>query len=134
MPSDERMEIMEAIQDLVAVNNRKCNKKKRSNTITQFSGSRRKTLSGVSTDELQKYTPKEESAGIRLHDENAINEKTLIKSRRWRQEDSVNVNTKHGTLIGSCRAARIREDNGGIHFTDSFKINSLLKSSTSFKY
>lgn len=132
MPSDERMQIMGAIQDLAVENNKKCIKKKRSNTITQFSGSRRKSLSGVSADELQKYTPKEESAGIRLLDENAINEKTLIKSRRWRQEDSVNI--KHGTLIGSCRAARIREDNGGIHFTDSFKINSLLKSSTSFKY
>lgn len=91
------------------------------------------------SEDLQKYTPKEESAGIRdtkhnVRDTNKEKGKEKFMSKRWNKEQSLNGDkNQEGTLIGSCRAARIRDDTNIIHFQDNFKIQSLMKHS-SFKY
>ncbi|KAF2878692.1 hypothetical protein ILUMI_27479 [Ignelater luminosus] len=140
LPNEERLEILEAIHKLTNERNNKRNvNKKKSNTFIQLSNSRRKITPEVFSEDLQKYTPKEESAGIRdtkqnVRDTNKEKGKEKFMSKRWNKEQSLNGDkNQEGTLIGSCRAARIRDDTNIIHFQDNFKIQSLMKHS-SFKY
>ncbi|RZC36928.1 uncharacterized protein BDFB_006066 [Asbolus verrucosus] len=106
LPQEDRFEIMELIQTMQSIKPKKSTKRW-SNTLPQ---------SRKITPKCEKYTPKEESAGIRADG-----------GHRKRIEAS-------GTLIGSCRAARIREDSSVLLFQDSFKIKSLLNKSESFKF
>lgn len=105
LPQEERCEIMEVIHTMQSIKPKKSTKRW-SNTLP---------TSHKVASKCEKYTPKEESAGIRDH--------------RKRVEDK-----QTGSLIGSCRAARIREDSSVLLFQDSFKIKSLLNKSESFKF
>ncbi|XP_008197316.2 uncharacterized protein LOC103314106 [Tribolium castaneum] len=104
LPQEDRCEIMEVVQTMQSI---KKSSKKWSNTLPQ---------SHKVAPKSEKYTPKEESAGVRD-----------VCHRKREDKQS-------GSLIGSCRAARIREDSSVLLFQDSFKIKSLLNKSESFKF
>ncbi|XP_044252491.1 uncharacterized protein LOC123003653 [Tribolium madens] len=106
LPQEDRCEIMEVIQTMQSI---KKTSKKWSNTLPQ---------SHRIAPKSEKYTPKEESAGV-----------PRDGSHKKRGEVG-----QSGGLIGSCRAARIREDSSVLLFQDSFKIKSLLNKSESFKF
>ncbi|XP_025836461.1 uncharacterized protein LOC108742227 isoform X2 [Agrilus planipennis] len=139
LPLDERLEILESVHHLLSERNKKHSFKNRSHTLGSFGNSRsrsRNTDNGLGL--IQRYIPKEESAGIRIDDgsrgdEVSKNEDVLIGKSLIRNERGNKIDIRGNSLIGSCRAARIREDNNIIYFQDSFKVQSLSKK-PSFKY
>lgn len=93
--------------------------KKWSNTLPQASKSCSK-LNTLGTD-VQRYLPKEESAGIA-----DPNMKQMIKNKESILKKYENA--KDSSLIGSCRAARLKEDSTNIfQLQENFKVKSLLK-------
>ncbi|XP_056631150.1 uncharacterized protein LOC130441471 [Diorhabda sublineata] len=117
LPNEERLELLELIQSIQTSKARRSVGKRWSGTLPQVH-QKSKT---ISKESFQKYTQKEESAGIRVKDEE--HSKKNVESVK-----------KTSDLLASCRAARIREDSGVFYLNDSFKIKSLLNKSDSFKY
>lgn len=105
LPQEDRFKVMELIQNMQLGKTKKSTKRW-SNTLPHLH---------KIAPENERYTPTEESAGVKMS----------IKNGEHKQS---------GTLIGSCRAARIREDSSVFLFQDSFKIKSLLNKSDSFKF
>lgn len=116
LPKEDRIEMAELIQNLQSTKNRRTIAKKWSTTLPQMNI---KCKINPKCGTIQKYTPKEESAGIRI-EENV---------RKTENSFKINVNS----LLGTCRAARIKEDSNVFLLHDSFKVKS-LKKSDSFKY
>lgn len=117
LPEEDRAELLETIHKLTnTTRNRKLLNKKWSTSLPQFSKAR------LEIDEkdlvIQKYTPKEESAGIALTEE--VGSIGVINMMR-------KLEKMEGTLIGSCRAVRIREDSGVFCLQDGFKGKSLMR-------
>ncbi|KAJ3645638.1 hypothetical protein Zmor_023279 [Zophobas morio] len=105
LPLEDRCEIMEVVQTMQSLKQKRT--KRWSNTLPQ---------SHRVAPKCEKYTPTEESAGVKIDKRKVLDAKQI------------------GSLIGSCRAARIREDSSVLLFQDSFKIKSLLNKSESFKF
>lgn len=85
---------------------------------------------------VEKYIPKEESAGIKIEDTTVAggNSSNSLKHRRSNEVLLRKLGIERdGSLIGSCRAARLRQDNSILHFQENFKVKSLLKTKESFK-
>lgn len=108
------------MQKLMVEKNKRTLNKRWSNTLPPLS----KTLSfsNKTVDATQRYIPKEESAGLKeqnagLKEQNA--EWNLLKKFEKNPD----------TLIGSCRAARIKEDNnnGLLQIQEHFKTKSLIR-------
>lgn len=120
LPQEDRKEICEMIRNIQTAKTRKAHAMKWSNTLPQPN---LKPQPGFSSknEVVQRYIPKEESAGIRIRDPK-LEEKLKIK------------NHSTSSLLGTCRAARIREDSSIFLLHDAFKIKSLLHKSESFKY
>ncbi|CAH1179990.1 unnamed protein product [Phaedon cochleariae] len=118
LPPGDRFELAELVQHIQSSKSRKSSTKRWSGTLPKMNEKNRIELKNESS---QKYTPKEESAGIQI--------------RKIEADNSVrNSRNRNNALIESCRAARIREDSGVFYLHDSFKIKSLLSKSDSFKY
>ena len=105
LPLEDRCEIMEVVQTMQSLKQKRT--KRWSNTLPQ---------SHRVAPKCEKYTPTEESAGVKIDKRKVLDAKQI------------------GSLIGSCRAARIREDSSVLLFQDSFKIKSLFNKSESFKF
>lgn len=120
LPADDRLEILELIQSIQTAKSRRSLAKRWSATLPQVNHGQ-KNKSPSNNEVVQKYTPKEESAGI----------KVTVEPKEKRPKEPVR---KTSVLLESCRAARIREDSGVFYLNDSFKIKSLLSKSDSFKY
>lgn len=120
LPQEDRKELCEMIRNIQTAKSRKAHAKKWSNTLPQPN---LRAQAGFSSknETIQRYTPKEESAGIKISDPK-LEEKLKIK------------NHSTASLLGTCRAARIREDSSIFLLHDSFKIKSLLHKSESLKY
>ncbi|KAK5641536.1 hypothetical protein RI129_010083 [Pyrocoelia pectoralis] len=138
LPYEDRLETLEAIQKLTNEKAKQTFNKKKCNAFVQLSNSKRKMNSELLLESQQKYTPKEESAGIR--EVSTIDSTSMSEEKRLTKVDRLGIEKTFksdkgfdGTLIGSCRAARIREDTSILQFEDYFKIQSLQKRS-SFKY
>ncbi|XP_018566173.1 uncharacterized protein LOC108907125 isoform X2 [Anoplophora glabripennis] len=119
LPQEDRKELCDMIRNIQTAKSRKAHAKKWSSTLPQPN---LRAQAGFSSknETVQRYTPKEESAGIRVRDHKL--EKLKIKNRST------------SSLLGTCRAARIREDSSIFLLHDSFKIKSLLHKSESLKY
>ncbi|XP_050513012.1 uncharacterized protein LOC114349380 isoform X1 [Diabrotica virgifera virgifera] len=117
LPAEERLEILELIQSIQTSKARRSAAKRWSGTIPQVHHKCKNLPKGES---IQKYTPKEESAGIKVKEDTEKNGKEVVR--------------KTSVLLESCRAARIKEDSVVFYLNDSFKIKSLLNKSDSFKY
>ncbi|CAG9858916.1 unnamed protein product [Phyllotreta striolata] len=117
LPPEERLEILELIQSIQTSKRRRSAAKRWSETLPQ---SNRNTLPTNDKDVEQKYTMKEESAGISISTEAKDKRKEPVR--------------KTSVLLESCRIARIKEDFGVFYLNDSFRIKSLLSKSDSFKY
>ncbi|CAH1956180.1 unnamed protein product [Acanthoscelides obtectus] len=118
LPPADRMELTELIQNVQNSRPRRLNAKRWSGTLPQSKNYSRLSQNG--TEPPQRYIPKEESAGIKICDQKEAKQKYQSRST--------------ASLIGTCRAARIREDSSVFYLQDSFKIKSLLNKSDSFKY
>lgn len=120
------MELLETIHKLTNTRSKAHLTKRWSTSLPHFNKVR---LNGnYKSQDLQKYTPKEESAGI------PIAEDLRRCGRAWDKESLLKkFEQNQNTLIGSCRAARIREDNSILKFQDNFKVKSLLRKKESFK-
>lgn len=108
LPQEERQELMELIQSIQSSKPKRTSAKRWSGTIPQTN---HRSKINHNAEPVQRYTPKEESAGIKIRDETVRRNSNRISS----------------SLIGTCRAARIREDYSVFYLNDSIKINSLLK-------
>lgn len=110
---------METIQKISTEKNKRTWNKKWSSTLPALSKSSSFVTRKV--EALQKYTPKEESAGIAFDEHKNV--------QKWDKELILKTLEKSsGTLIGSCRAARIREDNSIQYYKETFKVKSLMRS------
>ncbi|KAJ8957334.1 hypothetical protein NQ318_004813 [Aromia moschata] len=118
LPQEDRAQISDLIQSIHTAKSKRYHAKKWSETIPQLNY--RNKLS-PNCEAIQKYTPKEESAGIRLREDTEA---------KFQLKDAIST----PSLIGSCRAARIREDNSVFLLQDSFRIRSMLTKNESFKY
>lgn len=118
LPQEDRIELAELIQQLQMSKSKKSSTKRWSNTLPHSNSKIRMT---ATSEVVAKYTPKEESAGVKINESRT---KEAVKL------NNVNLNS----LIGTCRAARIREDSSVFLLKDNFKIKSLLNKSESFKY
>ncbi|KAJ8923096.1 hypothetical protein NQ315_001649, partial [Exocentrus adspersus] len=118
LPQEDRKELSDLIRSVQAAKTKKSLDKKWSSTLPQ-ANLRAQAGFGSKNESIQRYIPKEESAGIRIRDPKL-------------QEKLKNHSTN--SLLGTCRAARIREDNSIFLLHDSFKVKSLLHKSESFKY
>ncbi|VEN52709.1 unnamed protein product [Callosobruchus maculatus] len=118
LPSEDRIELTELIQNVQNSRPRRLNTKRWSGTLPQSNSYSRLSQNG--SEPPQRYIPKEESAGIKICDRDEMKTKNQSRST--------------ASLIGTCRAARIREDSSVFYLQDSFKIKSLLNKSDSFKY
>ncbi|XP_060523408.1 uncharacterized protein LOC132700218 isoform X2 [Cylas formicarius] len=117
LPQEDRSELQEMIQMFHQSKLKKSLNKKWSQTLPHLSSGGRVRPQG---EAVQRYTPKEESAGIRADSEDGqAFEMTKVKA---------------GSLLGTCRAARLREDSSVFLLEDSFKVKALLNKSESFKY
>ncbi|KAJ8929182.1 hypothetical protein NQ314_018153 [Rhamnusium bicolor] len=76
LPQEDRLELSELIQNIQAVKSKKAHAKKWSGTLPQLNHRGRVS---PKCETLQKYTPKEESAGIRIRD---INEDLKFKLKK----------------------------------------------------
>lgn len=118
---EDRVELLETIHKLTASRNRRNAAKRWSSTLPQFNKGK---FEVKSSEGMQKYTPKEESAGIPLSED--------VRGghfKKWDRERLMKQLEKNkNTLIGSCRAARIREDSSVIQLQENFKIKSLMRS------
>lgn len=120
---------MDAVSKLQAERQRKSINRKWSNTLPQLSRSfSQMVIANSSKEPAQKYIKKEESAGIGIEE---MSEYDGGSRRRelWRKFEC----EREGSLIGSCRAARLRQDNSILHFQENFKVKSLLRMKDSFK-
>ncbi|KAG5895213.1 hypothetical protein JTB14_035385 [Gonioctena quinquepunctata] len=118
LPPEDRVDLADLIHSIQTTRSKKSTLQRWSGTLPQVN--KRNKLSPTN-ETIQKYTPKEESAGIK------IKEATEEGKMEMKPRSS-------SSLIGTCRAARIREDSGVFYLHDSFKIKSLLGKSDSFKY
>ncbi|CAH0563543.1 unnamed protein product [Brassicogethes aeneus] len=117
LPQEDRVELLEIIHELQILKSKQSGKKW-SNTLPHSS-------SKANVEFFSKYTPKEESAGVKIVADGVADEK-----REELKLKNVNLNS----LIGTCRASRIREDSNIFLLNDNFKIKSLLNSSDSFRF
>lgn len=116
LPEEERHELLETIHKLTnTTRNKRLLTKKWSTSLPQFTKAR------LQMDDndlvIQKYTPKEESAGIALEED---------IGGSVRREVIKKLEKAEGTLIGSCRAVRIKEDSGVFCLQEQFRQKSLL--------
>lgn len=119
LPEEERTQLLETIHKLTnTTRNRRLLTKKWSTSLPQFTKARLELTENDLV--IQKYTPKEESAGIPLQEDvGGVGRREVM--RRLEKGD--------GTLIGSCRAVRIREDSGIFCLQDGFRERSLMGNS-----
>lgn len=92
LPDEERLELIEAIQKMTTEKSKRAIHKRWSNTLPPTS----KTIlyPNKKTEDLQRYTPKTDGVN------------------QWHSNNLLLKNfDKDNTLIGSCRIARIKEDN-----------------------
>ncbi|KAL3274248.1 hypothetical protein HHI36_015658 [Cryptolaemus montrouzieri] len=113
LPEEDRSKLSETIHQLQIAKTRRLHSKKWSTTLPSI----QRTSTFTSRDLLQKYTPTEESAGIR-------------EKEKYRHT----VVTETNTLMRNCRALRLKEDSVVVPFQNDSKIKTLLRKSESFKY
>lgn len=125
LPREDRVELAELIQSIQLSKSKKSIAKRWSGTLPQMN---QKNRISPKDEGIQKYTPKEESAGIRISNSsgssNGTNKETI----------NFDYSGHRNSLIGTCRAVRIKEDNTVYFLHDSFKVKSLLNKSESFKF
>ena len=117
LPTKERLQIMNTVQKHSAENKKTMRRRKWSNTLPSASGSSKPLISDLYFQEqtVQKYTAKNDSSERETHEKHKPN--NIINLMKG-------VDQKN-TLLGSCRAARIREDSSVIHFQHRFKMELL---------
>lgn len=116
LPQEDRLELLELIHSIQTSKSKRNSAKRWSGTIPQIN---QRSKISQKNQTVQRYIPKDESAGIKVEDG--------IKAK---QKDSKSVCTN--TLIGTCRAARIKEDNTMFYLQESFKIKSMLHNGETF--
>lgn len=116
LPPEDRLQLTELIHCIQTSKPKRSSAKRWSGTIPQVN--QRNKIS-PKNEMVQRYTPKEESAGIQLAD-SIKNKKTVSKS--------FNMNN----LIGTCRAVRIKEDTTAFYLQESFKIKAMLHHGETF--
>lgn len=120
LPEEERLELIEAIHKLMTEKNKRYIHKRWSNTLPPTS----KTILYPTKEydkNIQRYIKKDESAGVKIDDYQwKCNRNNLLMMK--------NLERTTDTLIGSCRIARIKEDNNnGLHeIQERFKAKSLI--------
>ncbi|KAF5306843.1 hypothetical protein FQA39_LY00073 [Lamprigera yunnana] len=111
MPQEERLQISECIQKLSNEKGKQTFSKRKCNTFVQLSKSKQKPSKDVHLENQQKYTPKEESAGIQeviTIDKTSMSEKPLTNIERLGPKKTFEGDKSlNSTLIGSCRTARL---------------------------
>ncbi|XP_074039497.1 uncharacterized protein isoform X1 [Leptinotarsa decemlineata] len=118
LPPEDRVQLADLIHSIQTTKSKKSTNKRWSGTLPQVN---QKSRVGTTTETIQKYTPTEESAGIK------------IAGKEVGKKDEVSA-VSSSSLLNTCRAARMKEDSGVFYLHDSFKIKSLLGKSDSFKY
>ncbi|GJQ73347.1 hypothetical protein Trydic_g13716 [Trypoxylus dichotomus] len=115
LPEDERRELYEMVHQLSTEKSRRTNTTKWSNTLP----STKRAPPHAKAEDIQTYTPTGEEGTFRLEDCEA----RLTSTNRF--HELMKKLEKKDSLIGSCRAARMKEDNGVIYFHENFKAKSL---------
>lgn len=121
LPDEERLELIEAIHKLTTEKNKRYIHKRWSNTLPPTSKTILYPYKEYDNQNVQRYIKKDESAGIKYDDyQLKYNTNNLLMMK--------NIERKADTLIGSCRVARIKEDNNnGLHdIQERFKTKSLI--------
>lgn len=116
LPQEDRLELAELINSLQSSKPRRNSAKRWSGTIPQIN---QRSRISPKKEEIQRYIPKEESAGIKAREH-----KTNI------QQGSKILPTN--TLISTCRAVRAKEDNALFYLQESFKIKSMMHNGETF--
>lgn len=116
LPQGDRLELAELIHSIQTSKPKRSSAKRWSGTIPQIN---QKSKISPKNETIQRYIPKDESAGIKLGD-------GIKKKPQSSKVSSTN------TLIGTSRAARIKEDSTLFYLQESFKIKSILNHDETF--
>ncbi|KRT85494.1 hypothetical protein AMK59_93, partial [Oryctes borbonicus] len=115
LPEDERKGLYEMVYHLSTEKTKKINATKWSNTLPSI----KRAPLHAKADDIQTYTPTGEDGTFLL--ENC--EARLTTTNKF--HELMKKLEKKDSLIGSCRAARLKEDNSVIYFHENFKTKSL---------
>ncbi|XP_050311537.1 uncharacterized protein LOC126747086 [Anthonomus grandis grandis] len=116
LPEEEQSKLLEIIDNIHTAKAKKSLAKKWSSTLPHSS---KINPAGETATSVQKYTPKEESAGIRICQE----ETHKLRKALLRNE----------SLLGTSRAARLKEDQNVFLLQENFRIKCLVNRAESFK-
>lgn len=118
LPEDERRELHEMIHQLSMEKTKKTTSTKWSNTLPSI----KKVPPHAKLEDIQTYTPTNEEGGFRAEQCGT----TLSSPNKF--HELMKKLEKKDSLIGSCRAARLKEDNSIVYFHENFKTKSLTLS------
>lgn len=113
LPKEDQTEILDIIQNVHMEKAKRSLNKKWSSTLPHSS-----KIFPQNTQPVQRYTPKEESAGLQISPKERRKNKKLLRGE---------------SLLGTSRAVRLREDNGIFLLQESFRIKCLVHKADSFR-